>query len=119
MTPLTPVKLVLPVAGHLPHSTGVQSAAVAVRLQSLVSFFTIEYHLVLSILVQVTSLNHLAHELSSSLVALGRLFGLLDSAPEVRQFPHVALDLLLFGGVLFLFFLNLGLGTSSLASDLE
>ena len=87
--------------------------------KSLVSFFTIEYHLVLSILVQVPGLNHLAHELSSSLVALGRLFGLLDSAPEVRQFPHVALDLLLFGGVLFLLLLYLGLGPSTLGPDLE
>ena len=69
--------------------------------------------------MQVTSLNHLAHELSCSLIALGCLLSLLDPAPEVCKFSHIALDLLLFGGLLLLLLLNLGLGASPLGPDLE
>ena len=75
--------------------------------------------MIVSILVQVASHDHLAHELSCGFVAVSLLFSLLDPASKIGQLPHVCLQLLLLDGLFLLLFIDLALGSSSLGTYLE
>ena len=82
--------------------------------EPLVTFLTIDYYLVLSVLTQVASLNHLAHELGSGLVTISLLFSLLDPASKVGQLSHIYLQLLLLDSLVLFLLFNFSFGSSPL-----
>ena len=70
-------------------------------------------------LSDLASVDHVAHELSSTSIAFSTVLSVFDLASQGGQLPHISSHLLLSLGFHQLLFFYLTLGPSSLAADLE
>ena len=80
---------------------------------------SIDHDLVLCVLVNVSGVDHLVHELGGGLVGGGLMLGFFDSSSQVGQLLQFLLEFLLLEVILLLFVLDLGFCPSSLAADLQ
>ena len=80
---------------------------------------SIDDDLVLCVLVNVSGVDHLVHELGGGLVGGGLMLGFFDSSSQVGQLLQFLLEFLLLEVILLLFVLDLGFCPSPLAADLQ